>query len=76
VDGEGALVKTMEDDRHPQDVHGKVTGGDSASSGTTLQLFKGHMAPVTALELYKSDGKTYLISGSWDKVGHKSSQIW
>ena len=42
-------------------------------TGATLQLFKGHTAPVTALELYEHDGKTYLISGSWDKVGHNRS---
>ena len=47
-----------------------------SQTGATLQLFKGHTAPVTALEFYKNDGKTYLISGSWDKVCHNRSWVW
>jgi len=42
-------------------------------TGATLQRFKGHTAPVTALEVYENNGKTYLISGSWDTVRHSCS---
>ncbi|KIP09232.1 hypothetical protein PHLGIDRAFT_505241 [Phlebiopsis gigantea 11061_1 CR5-6] len=41
-------------------------------SGKTVQLFRGHTAPVTCLAFYEkiagSSKRKFVISGSWDKV--------
>ncbi|KAF6765007.1 WD40-repeat-containing domain protein [Ephemerocybe angulata] len=44
-------------------------------TGKTLQLYKGHMGPVTTIAFYDvegSEGQKLLISGSWDQ----SIKIW
>ncbi len=49
----------------------KVTNWDQTSK--TVQLFRGHTAPTTAIAFYDkvpgSGDEGLLISGSWDKVG-------
>ncbi|CAG7854250.1 SubName: Full=Uncharacterized protein {ECO:0000313/EMBL:CCA67510.1} [Serendipita indica DSM 11827] len=39
-----------------------------ASTGKTLQLFKGHTGPVTCLQIVKTPKTQLLLTGSWDKT--------